>query len=72
MSNFMQTMRQIQRATTAAKARTGDATLGTRVGNGKLQVVRVIKHAKGPGCDVHPVSEFLPISEAIAYLEAMQ
>lgn len=72
MSNFLQTMHQIQKATVGAKARTGDQTLGTRVGKGKLQVVRVIKHAKGPGCDVMPVTEFLPIPAAIAYLAAMQ
>ena len=72
MKSFFQTMQQIQAATKGAKSRTGDTTLGTRVGGGKLQVVRVIKHAKGPGCDVLPVTEFLPIAAALAYLDAMQ
>jgi hypothetical protein len=72
MSSFMQTMLAIQKATVGAKSRTGDQTLGTRVDKGRLQVVRVIKHTKGPGCDVLPVTEFLPIPDAIAYLESMQ
>jgi hypothetical protein len=69
--NFMQTMLAIQKATTDAKARTGDQTLGTRVGKGKLQVVRVVKHAKGLGCDVFPVTDYLPIPEAIRAIEAL-
>ena len=72
MSDFFNTMQAIQKATTDAKARTSDQTLGTRVGKGKLQVVRVVKHSKGPGCDVFPVTEYLPIQEAVAYLDAMR
>ncbi len=70
--NFMQTMLAIQKATKGAKERTMDTTIGTRVSNGTLQVVRVVKHSKGPGCDVLPVTKFLPIADAIAYLEAMK
>lgn len=69
--NFMQTMLAIQKATTDARARTNNQTLGTRLGKGKLQVVRVVKHAKGPGCDVFPVTEYLPIPEAIHALNAL-
>ncbi len=69
--NFMQPMLAIQKATKDAKARTGDQTIGTRAGNGTLQIVRVVKHAKGPGCDVHPVTGYLPIPEAIRALEAL-
>lgn len=71
MDDFMQTMLKIQKATAGAKARTGDQTLGTRVSKGTLQVVRVIKHVKGTGCDVLPMTDYLPISAAISYLDAM-
>ena len=62
----------IQRAVRSAKVRTRDESLGTRVHKGKLQIVRVHKHAKGSGCDVTPVSEFLPVLDALLTLERMK
>ena len=68
---FMQTMLAIQKATRDAKARTGDATLATRVEAGKLQVVRVVPKGKRGDCDVLPLSAWLPIPEAIRVIEAL-
>lgn len=70
--DFKQTLLEIQQATRAAKARTGDETLGTRMCKGELQIVRVVKHEKGFGCDVFPLTLFLPIPEAIRELDALE
>ena len=68
---FMQAMLAIQKATIAAKARTGDGHLGTRAEGGKLQIVRVVPKGNRGDCDVLPVSRYLPISEAISALDAL-
>lgn len=64
MSSAAQLMRLIRRATQGARMRTGDQTLGTRVGGGTMQVVRVIACAPGPGCDVVPLTGYLPIADS--------
>ena len=68
---FMQTMLAIQKATLAARERTGDKCLSTRAEAGKLQVVRVVQKGKRDDYDVFPVSGYLPISDAISAIEAL-
>lgn len=59
-------------ATVAARARTGDRTIGTRVAQGgAIQVVRVVYPKKGGYATVTPLSEYLPAREAIAFLNAL-
>lgn len=68
--NIMQTMRAIQSATVAARCRLNDQTIGTRVDNGRVQVVRVVYDGSG-NSDVTPVSEWMPVSEAAAYIATL-
>ncbi len=68
---FMQTMLAIQKAIREAKARTGDTHLATRAEAGKLQIVRVVPNGKRGDCDLFPVSEYLPIAEALRAIEAL-
>lgn len=68
---FMQTMLAIQKATREAKIRTGDIHLATRAEAGKLQIVRVVPKGTRGDCDVIPMSEYLPISDAICALKAL-
>lgn len=68
--NAFQALAQIQAATLAARTRTGDATIGTQVKAGKVQIVRVTYNAKGKST-VTPASDFLPIPEAVAALNAL-
>lgn len=69
----MITISQLQAATLAARARTGDATIGTQIKAGRLQVVRVTYPAGKRGRSVvTPASDWLTAAECIARLEAMQ
>jgi hypothetical protein len=67
---IMQTMKQIQAATVAARARLSDNQISTQVDCGKIQVVRVIP-VKGKRPDIVPLSGWMPVSEAASYLQAM-
>lgn len=71
--NIMQTIRQVQAATLAARTRLADDTIGTRAESGRLQVVRVTYPAgKRGAANVVPCSDWLAPSEVVAYLGAMQ
>lgn len=67
----MEAMFKIQAATLAARQRTGDKTIGTRVQAGRVQVVRVTFNAAGKAT-VSAVTEPLTAADAVASLEAMQ
>lgn len=58
-------------ATRNAKARTGRKDLSTAAKAGKIQICEVTMNAKGKST-VTPITGFLPMAEAIAYLESMQ
>lgn len=61
----------LQKATTEARARLGDKTIGTQVKDGKVQVIRVTYDAKGKG-SVSPVTDWLAADAAVSYLNGMQ
>jgi hypothetical protein len=62
---------QLQAATLAARERTGDKTIGTRVDSGRVQVVSVTYSPRGRSTAV-PLSDWLPAADAVRALEAMQ
>ncbi len=62
-----QIFRDLTDATKAAQAATVDATLGTQVKKGQIQIVRVTFNAKGVST-VTPVSDFLSQTDALAKL----
>lgn len=68
---MLQAFSTIQRATTAARVRLGDQSIGTQVSGGRVQVVRVTYRRNGTS-EVAPVSDFLPLDKAAAFLDAMQ
>ena len=58
-------------ATIAARERTGDVTIGTRVQNGRIQLVRVTYPSGKRGAStVIPASGWLAPADAIARLDA--
>lgn len=57
----------IQRATLAARARTGDNSISTRVDKGRVQIVRVSFDVSGTST-IAPVSDWLPIADVPALL----
>ena len=57
----------IGQATTAARKRTGDNTIGTSVKNGQIQIVRVTFAADGKST-VQAVSSWMPCSDVIVAL----
>ena len=59
----------IQRATLAARQRTGDALLGVRVESGKGQICRVTP--RGDACDVSPLSEWMPVAAIPQALDSL-
>lgn len=67
----MQVFFDIQSATLAARQRTGDATIATRAEAGRLQVGRATyPEGKSVG-EFAPLTDWLPIKEAIRALEAL-
>lgn len=69
----MQTLFAIQRATLAARARLADESIGTRAGNGLVQVCRVTYPCGRPEvADVEPISDYMPAGQVPAYLDSMQ
>lgn len=67
----MQAFAELQRATLDARSRLADQSIGTQVSNGKVQVVRVAYKQSGAS-SVTPVSAFLPMRDAVEFLQAMQ
>lgn len=60
----------IQRATLAARQRTGDNGIGTRVEAGRVQVVRV-EYVKRKPANVTPLSAFVTAAEAVEFLNSL-
>lgn len=63
-------MNPIQQATLAARQRTGDKAIGTRVKKGKFQIVRV-EYSKGGKSTVREVSGWLAGPDLIPALNAL-
>lgn len=61
----------IQAATLAARERTGDKTIGTRVKQGRFQIVRV-KYANGGKSTVTPLSDWLAGRQLVEALNALK
>lgn len=71
--NIMQTVRQVQAATIAARAKTGDQHIGTQVKQGRFDVVRAVPPASGRGSyTVTVLAASLTPADAVAYLNGMQ
>ena len=67
--NAMETLKDLQKATLAARARTGDAAISTQVNAGKIRVGRVI-YKKSVG-DFTPSTGWLTAAEAINELNRL-
>lgn len=68
----MQALIQLQAATIAARAKTGDKHIGTQVKQGRIDVVRAVPPASGRGrYTVTVLAASLPLADAVAYLGAM-
>ena len=67
MSNLM----ELRAATIAAIKRTADQHIATQVKAGKIQVVRAVPKKNGL-FTVTPVSDYLPIQDAIKFLGEMK
>ena len=68
--NIMQTVRQVQAATVAARAKTGDQHIGTQVENGRFDVVRAVPSGRGRYA-VTVLAASLTPADAVAYLSRM-
>ena len=68
MSCIFTALGALQRATLAARARTGDECVSTSVKAGKFRVERVIY--RGSHAHVEHLSEPLPMEEAIRFLDS--
>ena len=66
-------MFQLQAATLAARAKTGDKHIGTQVARGRIDVVRAVPPASGRGrYTVTVLAASLTPADAVAYLSRMQ
>ena len=63
--NSLKQLRDIKDATLRARERIGQWNIGTRVDNGKIQVIRFM-----PDDSVFPVSEWMPASKVCGYLDS--
>lgn len=70
MSAIESALFKLRDATVAAKARTGDTTLGTDVRSGQVRVVRVTYDAAGAST-VAPVTGWVDFDVAISTLNAL-
>ena len=61
---------KIRQATIRAMDRTGDQYIGMQVKAGRLQVVRAVP-VKGGRYDIQPLTDYLPIVDAIKFLDDM-
>lgn len=68
---MMELIKQIQAATLAARARTGDNSIGTHVKQGKTQIVRVTYDDKGKST-VTPASDWMASDLIPAALNALK
>lgn len=67
----MQALLDIQRATIAARKRTGDTAIATRVQAGRLQVGRATYPAGKSVAEFAPLTGWLPIMEALRAIDAL-
>lgn len=69
---MFQTLIALRTATLAARARTGDDSISTRVDAGRVQLVRVT-YPNGKRKPAHeaPMGEFMPAADAIKALNAL-
>ena len=67
----MQVLFDIQRATLAARQRTGDAAISTQAKAGLLQVGRATYPAGKSVGEFAPLTDWLPIPHAIRAIEAL-
>lgn len=65
----MHSILEIQRATTDARKRLGDNTIGTRLEAGRVQVVRVT-YPDGDA-EIEAVSDWMPLADVCGYLDKM-
>lgn len=72
-ADVMANLRLLMIATRDAKSRTGDDAVSTRVKQGKIQICRVTyaTAAKRGRSTVTPLTEYMPMADAIAHLNAM-
>lgn len=69
----MNTLLQLQAATLAARANTGDSHIGTQVARGLIDVVRAVPPASGRGSYVVTVLRGgMTPAQAVEHLEAMK
>ena len=69
----MTSLMDLRQATLAARVRTNDQSISTRVEAGKVQVVRVHYPAGDPERTVvTPITDFLPPEAAVRALEALR
>lgn len=61
---------RIHRATMAARERTGDRTVSTRVKQGRIQIVRVTYGPRGKST-ITPVSDWVSFGAAVTFLDAL-
>ena len=66
----MRELQQIQAATNAARLRTGNPHVGTRIKAGRCQVVHAEQSAQSGRFDVVALSDYLSLADAVAFLEA--
>lgn len=66
----MQTLIQLQAATLAARAKTGDKHIGTQAANGRFDVVRAVPSVRGR-YTVTVLAAGLTAADAVAYLGAL-
>jgi len=66
----MKALFEIQRATTAARERTGDKAIGTRVSAGRIDIVRVVYDTRGKAA-VSVLSGPHTAAEAVVALESL-
>lgn len=69
MITMHEVMTTLQPATMRARARTGDQSIGTSAGKGKIRVESVT--FEGRKAIVKPLSDWLTCAEAVAFLDAM-
>lgn len=66
----MNALFQLQQATLAARQRTGDKHIGTRIEAGRVQVVRAVPTTRGR-FDVLPLSGWMTAQEAVDAIRAI-
>ncbi|MGE4243698.1 hypothetical protein [Ramlibacter sp.] len=67
---FAELLAPLQQATLAARKRTADAAIGTRVEAGRFQVVRVT-YPDGKNGHVEPLSGWLTMPKAVDHLNSL-